>query len=311
MIPYIHVAELKLGPITLHPFGILVALGVLIGMGLAKWRARAGGIDLVRLNSFVAWVLIGGFVGGHVLDEIFYHPTEIARIVDGHFEFTRPWSLLFLWEGLSSFGGFIGALSGAFLWRECELKAIGTLGPIELRWFHRRAKKERILSLCDLLLSVFPIAWIFGRAGCSVVHDHPGALAPADSLFAVAYPDRTPPFHGIVEFVRGNVPRYDLGLLELMFTVLLAGLVALTWRRRLPIGSYIVLTSVAYAPVRFALDFLRIRDGETADLRYGLLTPAQWGCIGLLVFGVGMLLFLRTAKGRALNDARIAHAPAG
>lgn len=113
-------------------------------------------------------MLIGGFVGGHVLDEVFYHPGEIAKIVDGHLEFTRPWSLLFLWEGLSSFGGFTGALFGAFLWRFFELRPIVAMGPLELRWFRRRTKNETILPLCDLLLSVFPVAWIFGRAGCSV-----------------------------------------------------------------------------------------------------------------------------------------------
>src|SRR5579859_1542228 len=73
MIPYIHVATLKIGPIALHPFGILVALGVWTGLALATRRARALGVDLPRLHSFVAFVLVGGFVGGHVLDELFYH----------------------------------------------------------------------------------------------------------------------------------------------------------------------------------------------------------------------------------------------
>ena len=43
-------------------------------------------------------MLIAGFMGGHMLDEIFYHPQELVK---------RPWSLFFLWEGLSSFGGFV------------------------------------------------------------------------------------------------------------------------------------------------------------------------------------------------------------
>jgi len=253
-------------------------------------------MDLQRLNSFAAFVLVGGFVGGHVLDELFYHPTEIARVVDGHFALTRPWTLLFLWEGLSSFGGFIGALCGALVWRFYELKPSIAVGPIELRWFHRRAKNEMILALCDLVLSVFPIAWIFGRAGCTIVHDHPGALAPANSIFAVAYPDEMPTFHGVVDFIRGSVPRYDLGLLELMFTLVLAGIVAMTWHRRLPVGSYVVFVSLAYAPVRFALDFLRIRQGAEADPRYASLTPAQWACIALALFALGMLAFLKTSR---------------
>jgi phosphatidylglycerol:prolipoprotein diacylglycerol transferase len=95
------------------------------------------------------------------------------------------------------------------------------------------------------------------------------------------------------------VPRYDLGLLELMFTLVLAAGVAMTWRRRLPVGSYVVFVSLAYAPVRFALDFLRIRQGEEADPRYGSLTPAQWACIALAMFALGLFAFLRTPRGRA------------
>jgi phosphatidylglycerol:prolipoprotein diacylglycerol transferase len=304
MIPYIHIAPIRLGPFTLHPFGILVALGVWVGMTLAARRGRLLGFDGRQLSSFIAFVLVGGFVGGHVLDELFYHPTDIATVIDGHLVWTRPWSLLMLWAGLSSFGGFIGALCGAFLWKFYELKPMIGLGPIELRWLRRRSKSGTIIPFCDLLLSVFPIAWMFGRAGCSVVHDHPGSIAPARAWFAVSYPESVPVFHGPVDLIRGGVPRYDLGLLELIFTILLAAVIVVTWRRRLPTGSYIVILSLAYAPVRFALDFLRIREGETADPRYGSLTPAQWACIVLFVFGLVMLGFLRTTRGRALSAGR-------
>ena len=97
MIPYIHVPDLHLAGLTLHPFGLLVATGVIVGTWLATRRARQRGVNLDLLNSFITWMLVAGFIGGHVLDEIFYHPAEIAK---------RPYSLLFLWEGLSSFGGF-------------------------------------------------------------------------------------------------------------------------------------------------------------------------------------------------------------
>jgi phosphatidylglycerol:prolipoprotein diacylglycerol transferase len=53
---------------------------------------------------------------------------------------------------------------------------------------------------------------------------------------------------------------------------------------------------VTYAPVRFLLDFLREQEGEGVlggDPRYGGLTPAQWGCFGLLLLGS---YFLRMAS---------------
>jgi len=89
MIPYIQVGDIHLGPLTVHPFGLLVATGVLVGVSLAEWRASRLGLDARRLRSFVTWMLVGGFVGAHVLDEVFYHPYNLAQ----------PWTLLFLWGG--------------------------------------------------------------------------------------------------------------------------------------------------------------------------------------------------------------------
>lgn len=292
MIPYIHVPDLKIGPMTLHPFGLLVATGVIIGTWLATRRARARGLDVDKLNSFITWMLIAGFMGGHMLDEIFYHPSELLK---------RPWSIFFLWEGLSSFGGFAGALIGIVLWKHFEAKPWIVL-PDALRIFGSSIPKFRrrevvmpILPFADLILSVFPVAWIFGRGGCSVVHDHPGMKADPGTFLAVMYgrPEKIEKLFSIgggdVELRYGNAPQFDLGTLELIFTVFIAFLFALTWRKKLVTGSYVMAVALAYAPVRFAMDFLRIRDGDAADPRYAGLTPAQWSCVALFVFGVVMV----------------------
>ncbi|MEO6575989.1 MAG: prolipoprotein diacylglyceryl transferase family protein, partial [Polyangiaceae bacterium] len=195
------------------------------------------------------------------------------------------------------------------LWKYYVISPVKKIGPIEIPWFVRREKAQPILPFADLLLSVFPVAWIFGRSGCASVHDHPGARAAADSMFAVAYPDRTPNFTGLVQLIHGNYPRYDLGLLELMFTVVLAGCIALTWHRRLPMGTYVVVACLSYAPVRFAMDYLRITDGEAADPRYGGLTPAQWCCFALFLYGLGVLRYSRSLVRRGIDPTDDVLAP--
>jgi phosphatidylglycerol:prolipoprotein diacylglycerol transferase len=176
------------------------------------------------------------------------------------------------------------------LWKFFELKPRLRIGSaFALSWFARRSTPQPILPFCDVVLAVFPIAWVFGRAGCSVVHDHPGARASIDSVLAVAYGEGPSHSYGFFELRYGDAPRYDLGVLELLFTVFLALAFASTWRKRLPIGSYAVATALAYAPVRFGLDFMRIEDGAGGDPRYAGLTPAQWACLGL--FATGFLLW--------------------
>ncbi len=360
MLPYVHISAGSF----LQPFGLLVATGVIIGTMLAVRRARKLGYDVDELNSFITWMLVVGFICGHVLDDIFYHPSEVLK---------KPWKLLMLWDGLSSFGGFTGALIGVLMWRYFKLKEIARIpqlparivsalgaagvvhlvlqnapqfaqlsdtvhyavpavaglfgatsvgpGGIGLYRFERRKTLGAIFAYVDLILSVFPVAWIFGRSGCSSVHDHPGALAHKGALFAVEYPRGFPPgmspevvarsftgprdSYGIIEFLHGDAYRYDLGLLELMFTIVLAGLLALTWHKKVPTGSYIAAASLTYAPVRFAMDFLRITDGDVADPRYGGLTPAQWECTALFVWGVYVVIRMAGNRRRGFDPASL------
>jgi phosphatidylglycerol:prolipoprotein diacylglycerol transferase len=280
LLRYIHVEDLRLGPLHLHPFGLLVASGVLAGSWLATRRARYLGLSTDELHSFVTWMLIGGFTGGHVFDSLLYHPADVLA---------RPWSLLFLWEGLSSFGGFAGALIGVLIWRLVERRPITSAAtPLAVRGWRRRSRPVPILPYCDAVLAVFPVAWVFGRAGCAVVHDHPGARASERSVLAVAYGPGPSQAYGLFELHHGNAPRYDLGLLEMLFAVVLAIAFAVTWRRRFVVGTYVAAACLAYAPVRFGLDFLRIEDVDGADPRYLGLTPAQWACIALFAFGLAL-----------------------
>jgi phosphatidylglycerol:prolipoprotein diacylglycerol transferase len=86
----------------------------------------------------------------------------------------------------------------------------------------------------------------------------------------------------------GSQPRYDLGLIEMIFAIFMAIGFALTWRFGGAKGWYVVAASLLYAPVRFALDFLRETDPAMGDIRYWELTPAQWACFLLFAFGIGL-----------------------
>jgi phosphatidylglycerol:prolipoprotein diacylglycerol transferase len=213
-------------------------------------------------------MLVGGFVGGHVLDAVVYRPDEVLR---------RPLWLFEIWNGQGSSGGFAGALLDVLAWK--HFKHRGT---------------EPILPYADLVLSVFPVAWVFGRMGCAVAHDHPGVRADLGAPLAVAYgpfdPSDVTRLALGIELRNGTAPRYDLGTLELFVTVAIALVVMATWRKKLPVGSYVALVALAYPPARFAMEFLRAPD---RDPRYWLLTPAQWASLALFAFGLFWVVRLR------------------
>ena len=291
MLPFVFIDPTRLGPV--QPWGFFLALGFLVGDACWMRRAKLLGYDTKSFRAYVIWLMVMGFFLSHVLDEIFYHPDEIAR---------RPWSLFFVWEGLSSLGGFIGALVGGLGWKYLD---VHWRGP--LPFLSPRPRPLPLLPFADVSAATFPVGWVFGRLGCALVHDHPGALARAGAFLSVAWPlsaeDGLHHTFGPIHAVYGSTARYDLGLLEFLFSVVLASALVMTWERRLPIGTYLCATALAYSPVRFFMDFLRARDDVPGgDLRQGGLTFAQWICIAFFLVGLGMAWrLLRPTRLRAMR----------
>ena len=54
---------------------------------------------------------------------------------------------------------------------------------------------------------------------------------------------------------------------------------------------------------RFAMDYLRIPESEGGDTRYAGLTPAQWACMALFVYGVVMIFYVRSLRRRGIRLA--------
>jgi phosphatidylglycerol:prolipoprotein diacylglycerol transferase len=169
MIPYAHLPDVLLVPaqllgdkwptadVALHPFGLLVAAGIWLGIALTLLDCRKRHLSIGAVESYLLWLLAFGFLGGHVFDLLFYCPQCVVR---------EPQCLLRIWQGQSSLGGFIGAGLGSFAWR---WRAGISAGPY-----------------AEAVSSSFPAAWFLGRVGCALVHDHPGRLSSA--WWAVAYP---------------------------------------------------------------------------------------------------------------------------
>jgi phosphatidylglycerol:prolipoprotein diacylglycerol transferase len=280
MIPAIEVYTWRVGPIAFHAFGFLVTLGIFVGYMAGRRRAPMFGVERADLASFLRWMLVTAFIMAHVLDEIFYHPEALVQ----------PWTLLFIWDGLSSYGGFIGTCIGGVLWAYLET----TPGAPFIRM---RKTRRPLLAISDLIASIFPLAWTFGRMGCAVVHDHVGA--PTTSALGVQFGFGPVDDYGLFGLHHGIDRRWDLGLLEMLFMIVASIGFAFMWRKKRPLGSYLVALCLVYPPVRFALDFLRVGPDEGGDARYLHLTPAQWACFAFFIVGVVLLRSLMSSAAAA------------
>jgi phosphatidylglycerol:prolipoprotein diacylglycerol transferase len=215
------------------------------------------------MQTMVRWTVGVGLVMAHVLDVLLYYPQRIEH--DGIL------TLFKFWEGLSSFGGIFGAFLAS-------------------HWYARKCKRPwRVYA--DFMLQGWVLGWVFGRLGCTIVHDHPGHLT--NFFLAFNYPEG---------------PRHNLGFYEFLYTLFLmlpAQLIYHRLRPKAPAGTYVALITIMYTPLRFFLDFLRATDLPGADERYGGLTPAQWGCMGFFAFAVW---FWARLKANSESPTRVASA---
>jgi phosphatidylglycerol:prolipoprotein diacylglycerol transferase len=187
-----------------------------------------------------------GIGGGLMLS----HVAEIVLYQPQKLKAEGVLTLLKFWDGLSSYGGFFGGVFvfAAYYWITTR------------RSWWREA---------DCLIQGMVVAWVFGRFGCSVSGDHPGPRTTVP--WAYPYPDG---------------PRHNMGLYELVFTILVllpANLLLRT--RKPPVGSFVAMNCLVYGAGRFALDFMRATDTTSPDPRYAGLTLAHYCSLTIFLFG--------------------------
>lgn len=269
VLPYISIPHLNIvGPLKIEPFGVLVALGVVLGARLldkyAAWH-RASEDDT---RSLTWWLIISGFIGAHVFDVLAYQWEKLME---------DPILLFKLWAGISSYGGFIGGAAGYALY---------------IWW-----KRLPPLLWADIAIVGLLPAFSIGRIGCTIVHDHPGRAT--DFVLGFDYPLSFTQHLGFTAATR----LHNLALYELAYLIPVNALVLfLAFRKgkRMPAGFLAALAGVLYAPVRFFLDYLRL---NSTDPRYASLTFAQWASILALVVALYVTVrVLRNGKPAATTD---------
>jgi phosphatidylglycerol---prolipoprotein diacylglyceryl transferase len=212
-----------------------------VGAAVIRSRAVVEHLDPEKANRLTTWIWVPGFIVAHVFECVVYQPEMWIK---------NPLSIFWIWQSLSSFGGFIGAVVGAWI-------------------FTRRHKtKPDTWRYLDVVAYAFVFGWIFGRLGCTLAYDHAGR--ETTFLLAQVYTD--------------GKARFNLGMIEGLYFLPLAAIFFALGRKRRPAGFYVGLLCLLYGPFRFFIDFARY-----ADVRYFGLTPAQWGSVVVTVAGIAIM----------------------
>ena len=237
-ISYTPLVTIELGPLSVSPHGIGIALGFLAGTRLMIPVARQRGWDLDAVYACVVRAAIGSIVGA-----------RLAYAANHAGDFDSVVELLKVWEGgISLLGGFFGAILLA-------LPAV---------------KKHRLpfWDLMDASVPGMALGVVIGRVGDLVIADHLGTTTG----FFLGY--RCPPLG--VETGSPCVPGtvvHQTALYDLVLTAVL--LAVLVWLRRTQdrpgryAGFVTIVFGAWYGVQRVAEDFLR------EDVRRFGLTGSQ------------------------------------
>ena len=148
----------RIGSLDITSFGVLVALGALVGLWVFRRELARSGLPDEALDAAV-YGLVGGLVGAKLL-YVFEHVDE------GSF-----FGLFLDRGGMSWFGGFVGGL----------FAGLATI----------RVKRWPTIAVLSAATPALAIGQMLGRIGCFLVGDDYGH--PTSLPWGVAFPEGLPP----------------------------------------------------------------------------------------------------------------------
>ena len=264
---------IEIGPLTVHFYGIMIALGVIVAVVVAKRRYERFGGSGEILERVAIWTVIVGFFGaraGYVI-------THTGDFVD------RPWGMLFIWEGgLALYGGLtLGAITAIVLLR---------------KW------RGDVFAFGDAVAVGVPLAQAIGRFGNYFNQELFGT--PSNLPWAVQIDPRFAAAAGYPGYATFNPTFFYEALWNVLLTV---GIILVLERRgKLAKGSSIALYLIIYGTGRFLMELMR----TDTTFRLVGLSRNGWISAGAVLFGIGLLIYMqRRGEPRTLVGPPVFIAP--
>lgn len=250
-------------------YGVMVLIGFLFAIAFARRRCQQVGYDPEIVMDLAFWILVAGISGGRVAYLAQYHQELLASAG------TLP-ELLFAAVNLSK-GGLvlIGAMVGA---------GIGFFTFCTIR-------KIPALPLVDIITPSIFIGVGFGRIGCLMNGCCFGDRC--DLPWGICFPHGSSTFEVLYHrgFVDGTaaytMPLHPTQIYSSLNGFVLAFVTSqFFWHRRFA-GDVFGLGCVLYPITRILLEFIRADEMGQFGTSF---TISQWYSVGILCFGIGLLL---------------------
>ena len=259
----VYKVALVFGPLTIHWYGVLVAVGFLLGLWTASRRGLHDNLDPEKLVDFGPWVLGAAIVGSRLLFVIMEWRNYFSQ---------QPWWEIFMIQkgGLVYYGGLIGA-------------SLATV-------FYMRWKKLPLWRMADALAPSIALGQMFGRLGCLMNGCCYGR--PSDLPWAICFP-KDHETHGL--------PVHPTEIYESLLNLALYLALAALYRRKKFTGQVFASYLICYALLRSFVEMFRGDYAEYYG--GGWITPAHLVSVGIFSAGTYLYWkFSRTAS-QPVKDA--------
>ena len=259
-----HPILVKIGPLTIHTYGFLMALGVAMGLWFIYVQARKAGMDANRVMDAAFYTIIVSLIGA----KIFLFASNFSYYT------SYPKELFSL---ARSGGVFQGGL---------------TFGTIYALWYFHR-KKIPTWPTADLIGPALALGHGFGRIGCFSAGCCFGRECAEP--WAVIFRNK---YAAALTGVHLDTPMHPVQLYEAALNFINFGVLFLILKKKKFDGQVFSLYIINYSIIRFFTEYFR---GDHADKAYFLrgatafssLSVPQLFCLLGLVAGIVLYVVLK------------------
>jgi len=251
----VHPIAFELGPLTIHWYGILIAIGFLAGVWTAGRRGLRNGLDPQRISDLSMWILVGAIIGARALHVISYWDEEFKG--KGFLEVFKIQN-----GGLVFYGGLIGA---------------AIAGTIYVKW-----KKMPFHKTADALAPSVALGSVFGRFGCLMTGCCYGSECHLP--WAIRFPTGSTTWietHGL--------PVHPTQIYDSFANLVLYLGLAWLYRHKKFDGQVFAVFLIGYAILRSTVEIFR-GDYGAGEIRLGL-TPGQFVSVGIVIVGIALFVW--------------------
>ncbi len=225
----------KLGPITIHYYGIIIILGILIAMVIVSREGARRGKTLDFLVDAIPWIFLGGVIGARLWHILTPPQSMVNHGFTTRYYLTHFYAAIAIWKGGA---GIFGAVIG------------GTLALSIFAW----KKGETISIWLDIIAPGLALAQAVGRWGNFINQEVYGL--PSDLPWAITIDPlyRLPGYEHIGSY-------HPLFLYEAIWSIL--NMAFLLWvgrkyKDRIKPGGLFLIYLIFYGFGRVGLEFLRL-----------------------------------------------------